>query len=114
MMMSGQEKSFQQRIDWEAVRRLRERGLAAPVDTLNLVSFKDKVSYFWYGLLLAPRLLVMGARPVWVAAHQECLLGDKFAGFARFRLGAGDDHIQFVGQQLFRQRFAAPAPFCGQ
>jgi len=77
--MSGSSKSFQSRLDWEAVRELKERALPQPVDALNLVTFSDEVSYRWYGILLAPRLLLLGVRPVWVATHEQCLLGDKYA-----------------------------------
>ena len=71
--------SFRARIDWPAARELERRTLPEPVDALNLVCFADEMSYRWYGLLLAPRLLILGAWPVWVATHEETLLGGEGA-----------------------------------
>jgi uncharacterized protein (DUF1330 family) len=78
-VMSDSSKPFLSRLDRAAVRELRERALPAPVDALNLVAFTDKANYFWYGVLIAPRLIFSGARPVWVAAHEQSLHGDRFA-----------------------------------
>ena len=77
--MSNSSKSFHARIDWPAVRELEARSLPEPIDALNLVSFADEVSYRWYGLLLAPRLLVLGVRPVWVATREKVVLGEMGA-----------------------------------
>jgi hypothetical protein len=71
--------SFRSRIDWQAAHELEQRALPEPVDALNLVCFADEVSYRWYGLLLAPRLLTLGAWPVWVATHEQAVLGDRGA-----------------------------------
>jgi len=77
--MSETKKGFRSRLDREAVQALKKRSLPRPVDALNLVTFAERSSYAWYGLLLAPRLLVLGVRPVWVAAHDHCVWGDKIA-----------------------------------
>jgi hypothetical protein len=71
--------SFRDRIDWPAALELERRALPEPVDALNLVCFADEVSYRWYGMLLAPRLLILGAWPVWVATREETLLGGEGA-----------------------------------
>ena len=65
------------RIDDQAMQALLHQSASGPVDALNLVDLADERSYRWYGLLLAPVMLSLGARPVWVGVHQRALLGDK-------------------------------------
>ncbi|HUT52350.1 MAG TPA: hypothetical protein VM658_03065 [bacterium] len=77
--MSGEVKTFRERIDRERVRELERRELPRPIDALNLVTFADEVSYRWYGLLLFPRLAPAGAWPVWVATHERSIVGPKNA-----------------------------------
>ena len=77
--MKTKKTSLAARIDEQAMEALLNQGVSGPVDALNLVNFADERSYRWYGLLLAPVMLALGARPVWVAVHQQVLLGDKRA-----------------------------------
>jgi len=75
--MNHQPASFSSRINQEALNQLRRRNLPKPVDALNLVHFADEISYRWYGLLLAPLVLALGGRPVWVGLYEMSLFGDK-------------------------------------
>ncbi|MFC1952998.1 hypothetical protein ACFLWR_02585 [Chloroflexota bacterium] len=59
--------------------QLKQKSLPKPVDALNLVYFADEISYRWYELLLAPLVLALGGRPVWVGIHEMSLSGDKQA-----------------------------------
>ena len=67
--------SFLSRLDLLKLEKLYEH--KGPVDALNLVSFSSVVRYRWYGLLLSPRVLLSGGRPLFVGAYEKSLAGEK-------------------------------------
>lgn len=72
-------KSLIQRINQDALKKLREGNIPPPVDALNLVVLQDVKAYRLYGLLLAPQVLLMGGSIVYAGIHKKSIYGGKKA-----------------------------------
>ena len=59
--------------------RLARRDLPGPVDVINLISTARFERYRWYGLLVAPALIAVGARVKWMGRFERSLHGEQQA-----------------------------------
>ena len=66
-------------LDTGAVKRLYREEVPSPVDVLNLIHFKDREAYSWYGVLVAPALRLVGGRVGWIGEHIASLRGESRA-----------------------------------
>jgi uncharacterized protein (DUF1330 family) len=66
-------------LDLDAVKRVYRADLPVPVDVLNLIHFKDREAYKWYGVLVAPLLKAVGAEVGWMGTHVASLSGEPRA-----------------------------------
>jgi uncharacterized protein (DUF1330 family) len=66
-------------LDLDAVKRLYRADLPVPVDVLNLIHFKDREAYKWYGVLAVPLLKLVGANVGWMGKHARSFLGEPRA-----------------------------------
>jgi uncharacterized protein (DUF1330 family) len=66
-------------LDLEAVKRVYRADLPVPVDVLNLIHFKDREAYKWYGMKVLPLLKAVGGKPGWMGAHVASFLGEPRA-----------------------------------
>ena len=62
-----------------AIRRLWRAEVPAPADVLNLIETRDARSYRRYGLLVAPALLAVGGRPLWIGRRAHVVAGSPRA-----------------------------------
>lgn len=59
---------------------LARRDLPAPADVVNLITPSSSFEpYRWYGILVLPALLAVGARPLWMGRLQRALAGEPQA-----------------------------------
>jgi uncharacterized protein (DUF1330 family) len=58
-----------------AIRALWRSDVPAPVDVVNLIVSGDMRSYRRYGLLVAPVLLAVGGRPLWMGRREHVVAG---------------------------------------
>lgn len=66
-------------MDFGAIADLYRRDVPAPVDVLNLIHFKDRDAYSWYGVLVAPALRLVGGKLGWIGRHVASLHGESRA-----------------------------------
>lgn len=64
-------------MDLDEVRRLYRADIPAPVDVLNLIHFKDREAYRWYGLMVFPTLKAVGGRVGWFGEHVASFVGES-------------------------------------
>ena len=86
-------------MDLDEVKRLYRADIPTPVDVLNLIHFKDREAYRWYGLMVLPTLKAVGGQVGWFGDHVHSFVGEPQAedlGVVRypnqrrfFALGAG-------------------------
>jgi uncharacterized protein (DUF1330 family) len=63
------------RLKPHAIARLWRADVPRPADVLNLIETGDARSYRRYGLLVAPVLLAVGGRPVWMGRREHIVAG---------------------------------------
>lgn len=63
-------------VDLGEVKRLYRADIPTPVDVLNLIHFKDREAYRWYGLLALPTLKAVGGRVGWFGDHVSSFVGE--------------------------------------
>jgi uncharacterized protein (DUF1330 family) len=61
------------------VARLARREVPRPVDVINLIRVERFSRYRWYGLLVAPLLVLAGGRVRWMGERRASLLGEPQA-----------------------------------
>ena len=66
-------------LDLDAIKRVYRADLPVPVDVLNLIHFKDREAYKWYGVLLAPLLKGVGGQVGWMGTHVASFVGESRA-----------------------------------
>jgi uncharacterized protein (DUF1330 family) len=66
-------------LDLAAVKEACRADLPLPVDVLNLIHFRDREAYRWYGVLALPLLKAVGAEVGWIGAHRRSFHGDPRA-----------------------------------
>ncbi len=66
-------------MDPGAIVNLYRQDVPGPVDVLNLLHFKNREAYAWYGVLVAPALRLVGGQVGWIGEHVAALDGESRA-----------------------------------
>lgn len=66
-------------MDLDEVKRLYRADIPTPVDVLNLIHFKDREAYRWYGLMVVPTLKAVGGQIGWFGDHVASFVGEPQA-----------------------------------
>ncbi len=66
-------------MDLDEVKRLYRADIPTPVDVLNLIHFKDREAYRWYGVMVLPTLKAVGGRVGWFGDHVQSFVGESQA-----------------------------------
>jgi uncharacterized protein (DUF1330 family) len=67
------------RIRLRPLSRLARRDLPGPLDVINLISTGRFERYRWYGLLVFPAMLAVGARVQWMGRLEQSVYGERQA-----------------------------------
>ena len=88
------------RLDPSALARLARQDLPTPVDVVNLIRADAERfgSYRWYGLLVAPVLLLAGGKVRWAGRHEDSLYGEPQAD--KLLLVRYPSHRRFLAMTL--------------
>jgi uncharacterized protein (DUF1330 family) len=77
---------------------LARRDVPAPVDVVNLITTARFDRYRWYGLLVLPAMTVVGGRLLWMARHEQTLVGEPQC--EKFLIVRYPSHRRFLAMTL--------------
>jgi hypothetical protein len=69
--------SIYRRISWPGWLELYRRQLPSPLVVLNLIDYRDREQYLWYGLFVVPTIYGVGGAVQWAGEWQGALLGER-------------------------------------
>jgi uncharacterized protein (DUF1330 family) len=69
--------SMYRRIRWPGWLELYRRRLPSPLVVLNLIDYRDREQYRWYGLFVVPAIYGVGGSVQWTGEWEASLLGER-------------------------------------
>lgn len=65
------------RINWRSWLELYRRELPSPLVVLNLIDYRDREPYRWYGVFVLPAIYAVGGAVQWAGEWRESLIGER-------------------------------------